>query len=159
MARTRENWRQSMRSLARSVRPTEVLCLGGEAYDVLADTGLPLRPIEPEIVLNPPKDFGRFDLAVVAGLLEQVERPQGSAVVARLRDLHARRLLVKVVLASEPSQGWTRNDMLSLGLREVLRVRPPQQALGLYQYNVYDYKLTPDWFNPRNWAHPHLWKP
>ncbi len=159
MAGTGEDWRTTMRRLARSVRPARVLCLGDEAFDVLSETALPLLRMDPEEVLHPPDGLERFDLAVVAGLLERVTRPKGSAVVARLRDIHARRLMVKVALANDPGEGWTRTEMLGLGLREVLRVRAPDQPLGLYQFNVYDYKLTPDWFNARNWAHPHLWKP
>ncbi|MFW6041456.1 MAG: DUF6231 family protein [Guyparkeria sp.] len=27
----------------------------------------------------------------------------------------------------------------------------------VYQFDIHDYKQTPDWLNPRNWANPELW--
>jgi hypothetical protein len=159
MAAHDDDWPATMRRLARAVSPDEVLCLGALASTTLAQTGLRLRPIQPEQLLAGLHDLGRFDLAVVAGVLEQLPHRRGTALISRLRDVHAKRLLVQLALHRELDQGWTRQDMLGLGLSEVMRCLDAGRAVGLYHFNLYDYKLTPDWLNPQHWAHPHLWKP
>jgi Family of unknown function (DUF6231) len=154
-----EKWQTAILRLTRALRPATTLCLGDEAAALMGETAFPVQSIDIDRLLDSAITGQRYDLAVVAGALEALEHRRGSALLARLRDIYARRLLVKATLASAPDRGWTNNDMLALGLREVLRQRAPRDEIGLYQFNLYDYKLTPDWFNARNWAHPHLWKP
>ncbi len=112
-------------------------------------------------------DRVRFDLAIVVGLLEQTNRHTAQTVLSRLRDLYARRLLVRVDVTGAHAQGWSEVDLLAMGLYRMGEAEPgtgsgpgsgaaPGDAAALltYVFDLYDYKPTPDWLNSRFWAHP-----
>lgn len=105
---------------------------------------------------------GRFDLAVVANTLEYLDRKTAGVLVARLRDLHARRLIVLVPLGSrwEALQSqWRTADLLAYGMTIMARYQVDDKPLQLFHYAIETYKSTPEWFNSRHWAHPERWKP
>ena len=102
----------------------------------------------------------RFELAVVVGVLEGLGREPGGALLAALRDLAARRLLVAV--PASPAQEryrsvWTRDDMLAHGLDALGHARYEAQTLAVYGFDINQYKRTPDWLNARGWANPENW--
>lgn len=96
----------------------------------------------------------RYDLALVAGVLEKVPARSGAGLLAHLRDLHARRLLV---LVHEGTASWDDAVLRGYGLRALGSWPEAGGARRLYEFDLYDYKATPDWLNPRHWAHPDLW--
>lgn len=49
------------------------------------------------------------------------------------------------------------NDFLSFGMQRL--VEADEHGRSLYLFDLHTYKPTPDWLNPRFWAHPERWKP
>ena len=101
----------------------------------------------------------RFDFALVAGYLEQTDADEGGAVIARLRDVLARRLCVWVESATSPGGAarWTDAELAAFGLTLLSRIDQGGASARLFGYDIASYKQTPDWLNPRHWAHPELW--
>ncbi len=82
-------------------------------------------------------DSLRVDLGVAIGA-----GPEHISSLARLRDVHCRRVLLLA------RNGWSNNDLLGLGFQ-----RMQDEKLPAY---ICDPDLTPlrDWNNASNWAHP-----
>ncbi len=99
----------------------------------------------------------RQSLAVLVDPLAALPRREAEALLAALRDLHAEALLLLTPLQAAEGEGWTAADLLALGLRQVAATRHGGRDWRLCHFNLYDYKVTPDWFNPRFWAHPERW--
>lgn len=92
-----------------------------------------------------------FDLAVLDLAWLAVERREALAVIARLRDVLARRLLVGLGRQTG-SEVIGVEDLRALGLT--------QQSISdwgqVFLFDLYDYKRTPDWLNAKYWANPEL---
>ena len=132
-------------------KPARVLAVGKPAVALLSGQANPTRA-DPEEVMA--LETGRsYDLAVVAGALEELPPEQGAACLARLRDLLARRLVV-IVPAGHPY--WDRDTLLGFGLEYRGRWRHEDHDLDLYVFDIEHYKTTPDWLNADHWAHPEL---
>lgn len=93
----------------------------------------------------------RQRLALLADTLEHLPPSQGEALLALLRD----RLAETLYCLADPAQ-WPAARMLALGLHPV-GTYPGANGAALYHFDLYDYKRTPDWLNPRHWANPGLW--
>jgi len=144
--------------IAAALRPRSVLAVGAAAEDCLR-TGLGAGPpAEWECLAGAQLSarlarLGRFDLAYVAGVLEDLPRAEAARLLARLRDVHARHL---VVLVPDAVGEWDEAALRAYGLRP--SAHQPEGGDGrLYEFDLYDYKETPDWLNARYWAHPELW--
>lgn len=96
----------------------------------------------------------RFDLAIVANLIEHQDKNFARRIVSRLRDVSSKQFCVCLPLLEE---GWQLHDMLALGLQRVAEYDADQQRFGLFKYNLSEYKKTPDWLNADNWANPEMW--
>jgi xanthine/CO dehydrogenase XdhC/CoxF family maturation factor len=96
--------------------------------------------------------LGRFELAVVAGPSVPFHKPDGRALVARVRDVHASRIWL--VPPQTANQGpWCDASLRALGF-----ARDPGSLLpALYVFDIDTYKRTPAWLNARHWAHPGRW--
>lgn len=101
----------------------------------------------------------RYDFALVAGYLEKVDSAQGSAVIARLRDVLARRLCVIVLSGkqTESETSWSDSELFAFGLTLLSRFEDQGKTGRLFGFDISSYKQTPDWLSPRHWAHPELW--
>ncbi len=126
-------------------------CLGGYAE---AHRDCRLEPLEGEDVPARLARLGRYDLALVAGVLEPLPVQAGAALLARLRDVHARRLLV---LVRDGAGAWDESALRGYGLRPAGSWGGAGGTTCLYEFDLYDYKTTPDWLNAKHWAHPELW--
>jgi len=138
-------------------RPRAVLLVGEDPEGAVAAWAAGERP-PPEVVrrapaaalADPARPGGRWDLAVlgpdVAGTLARAE---AGRLVAALRDVHARRLVL--ALPEPVPAGWEAPACVALGLT------PVGEGGRLWRFDLHDYKETPDWLNPRFWAHPELW--
>ena len=103
---------------------------------------------------------GKYDVAFVAHTLEHMDKRQGEQLIAALRDRLAQRVFILLPMADDtPEQRshWSLTDMTALGLRQVACFEHKGRPLHLYRFDLYDYKLTPDWLNPRFWANPQMW--
>ena len=101
------------------------------------------------------KDAGsieRVDLALVAGTLETLPRQSSEMLIALLRD----RLADTFYCLANPCIISPR-DMIALGLVPQSGWPDGEDTQALYYFSIHDYKRTPDWLNPRFWAHPELW--
>lgn len=94
--------------------------------------------------------LGIQDLVAVGETLEHLPTRDGLRLLAGLRDLYARRTLLRLALHESD---WTQGDLISLGFS---RLWHDGRGLAYYGFDVGTYKTTPDWLNPRNWANPEL---
>ncbi len=101
----------------------------------------------------------RYEFALIAGYLERVDSATGSAVIARLRDVLARRLCVLVRTGEETGSEtiWSDAELSAFGLTLLNRFEQDAMQARLYGFDIASYKQTPDWLNPRHWAHPEMW--
>ena len=98
----------------------------------------------------------RYDCVLIADFLEHLPKAQGHAVLARLRNLHASRLLVFIDHGMS-SQGWSLDDFLALGFRQDAQLSDAARTLTLYSYDIATYNHEREWNNPRFWANPEMW--
>ena len=140
---------------------TRVLAAGDAARRLLAGDGVlpehtaviarpaPSAPVERW--LDTLRGEQRFDAAVLSGAVESPDEGDVAVVLARLRDLHAARVLLLA-----PETGALRTDLIALGME---RLQPGDEGASpaLYVFDIGRYKRTPDWLNARHWANPELW--
>ncbi len=99
----------------------------------------------------------RHDCALVTDTLECLPKREGTILISRLRDLYARYLvLVTPVTGAAGGERWNETELLGLGLVRLAHYAAPDAKLGVYTFDLYDYKLTPDWLNAKYWANPEL---
>lgn len=105
---------------------------------------------------------GRYDIAILIGCIEHLEKTAALALIARLRDVQAASLLVAAPIGlSWPGHAsyWDEQEFLGLGMQVYARLACDAGALLLYRYDIRDYKQVPDWLNSKYWAHPERWEP
>jgi DNA-binding transcriptional LysR family regulator len=93
----------------------------------------------------------RFDLAMVVDCLEHLTRREGQELLGGIRNLNASRLAVLADLGASP---WAETDFFALALQKMATFQRDEQTLGLFTYDVREYKQAPDWLNARFWANP-----
>lgn len=93
----------------------------------------------------------RYDVALVAGILETLPTAAARVLLAALRDRVAAHVVLWLDLARAPVD---EEALRALGYR--ILARDGTQLLG--GFDLHDYKDRPDWLNSRNWAHPELWE-
>lgn len=147
---------QKLGQLLEESAPKDLLCIGAEAPQLLAECG-GQQPSQ-TLALEQAGDAlssraARADLALVT-MLSTIPRQAAGELLARLRDQQARRVLV-VSLA--PADHWSHTDLLGYGFTRAHREPCEGQVLALYEFSIATYKTTPDWLNPRNWANPQHW--
>lgn len=155
----------------RALRPSSILLLGADGRALL----------EPYLQSHPRCDLrvadwggrdddapalerlagdGRYDLGLVCWMHPGAPPAGAAHVIARLRDLHARRLWVLATLgqSSSTSEGiWTPADLVALGLSHARAYAESCPPLHLYSFDLASYKTTPPWLSPEHWAHPERW--
>lgn len=92
----------------------------------------------------------RFALAIVVETLEALPAADARALLAALRDLAARHVVLLVDLARSPLGD---EELRALGFRR----HAGDGTRVLYGFELYGYKDRPEWLNPGQWAHPELW--
>ena len=99
----------------------------------------------------------RYDLAVI---ILSNDSAIDTQIIQRCRDLFAKHCLVVQDL-SEPATGV---DVVSFGFsrlheQPIVENDPDPQTTSyqVWQFNLFDYKHLPDWFNSKFWANPELW--
>lgn len=95
------------------------------------------------------------DFAVLIDYLEHLPKKDGLALVARLRDVLTRRVLVDINLNA--TEEWTQIDFIGLGFECVARYEWQNDKREIYAFDLRHYKPAPDWLNAKYWANPHLW--
>ncbi len=136
-------------------QPRSLLAVGEQAHALLAryTSGTDCRYVALAEANVATLADERFDLALVA----PATGPGKTAVVqlvAALRDRYARHLLVAARI--DTRNGLTPAEYLALGMRHVGDYGSEALAHALYEFDIVDYKHTPDWLNSQHWAHPEL---
>lgn len=159
-------YRDDINALLDHLRPRSLLLIGPGGRAIVGGylAGCPGCRVEALALDDLPDALGavgRFEFALVSGLLESLDKASAARVLGRLRDLHAERLLLLVAMDPEGeglgvSGDWAIGDLLGYGLYRAGRYEANGQALHVYTFDLYDYKPTPDWLNSRYWAHPEL---
>lgn len=158
---TEIGYRQDVLGLLQRLGPEDLLVIGESAAD-LADAFRARHPEREAVAMEVSEDRAaldlerQFDCVLVTDTLEHLPKRAAGILLSRLRDLYARYLLVAVPLGdSGPTQvsRWTERELLAYGLRRLGRY----DTLGVYAFDIYDYKLTPDWLNSKYWANPEMW--
>ena len=100
-----------------------------------------------------------FDVAIVINLFEHIEKAKGMQVLSRLRDVLSPQYCIALPTSQTPNKTkWHLNDLFSFALSKVAGYTDANQnEIGLFKYNINDYKKTPDWLNSDNWANPQMW--
>lgn len=93
--------------------------------------------------------LGLSDLALVGGALETLSRRDGEMLLASLRDLYARRCVIRLCACEH----WTDHDLIAFGFHRLASADDDVQFLG---FDIATYKPTPDWLNADHWANPQL---
>ena len=92
-----------------------------------------------------------------------VDKWQQSETLAQARD-QLIYCVLHLELKADSSDGdhddisrWKLSDSLSLGYRRTAAGTFGQSAWELYEYNLFNYKKTPDWLNASHWSNPQHW--
>lgn len=119
-------------------------------FDQLDHSHTP-TPIGTQTFLDYPPQR-RYPLAILVGTLDTLSQASGDRLIASLRDLYA-----DTIYCLADSRHWPTEHMIALGLRPLTFYPQSNGELGLYYFDLYDYKRTPNWLNPKYWAHPERW--
>jgi hypothetical protein len=159
-------------SLLESICPKSLLLIGAPIKNI-ADEYLKqcdsihqnchIEKIDTKANINDSVFNQRYELAIVANLLESTSRTHAQQVLAKLRNLCAPQIILMFMHNQDGehpnSETWSRNDILALGFNLFANYEDHDGRIkaSLYQYNLDNYKKTPDWFNSKHWANPDLW--
>ncbi len=153
-----------LQTLLEVARPTSILVIDPDPHGLPAQhlsSGCRMTRLEGDLLEQLPT-IGRFDLGVVAHTLEHLDRKTAGILLAGLRDIHTRRFVVLAPIGKtwEGLQSyWETVDFLGYGMTLMARYRVDGKPLHLYHYAIQSYKVTPEWFNSKHWAHPERWQP
>ncbi|WP_348673489.1 DUF6231 family protein [uncultured Abyssibacter sp.] len=116
-----------------------------EAWIDSPDPGLPraLRARTPSLDW-----IDRPSARVELALLDLRSGSPDARELAHWRDLGAAHLL----LLTPRHDGFDR-ELIALGLSVLAR----SEAFEVWSFDIASYKATPDWLNPKYWAHPERW--
>ena len=113
-------------------------------------------------------ELGRYDYALVTDTLEGLSMETGTALIARLRDVHCHRFAVTYERPAQapPSDGddagWSDGRFRGLTLSLLRRVTDSDGGeTAVYTYDIDTYNRQRDWNTPEHWAHPgnfHRWR-
>lgn len=151
--------------LLEQLRPCSILLLDFPASRICSSylqehPGCQLDQLTNEDILAQLQTRGRYDCCLVANVLERMEKTAAGQVLARLRDLHAGRLFVVVPIGEgwlDLASAWETTDFIAYGMRLLHSYEQDGRRLQMYGFDIGDYKRTPDWLNPKHWAHPDRW--
>jgi Family of unknown function (DUF6231) len=97
--------------------------------------------------------LGRYDMALVIGLMERLDKTEGVQLIGRLRNVHTEHLFVLIGADAR----WPVTEWYALALQCADRFQVGAERLTLYGYDLASYNRTRSWNNPRYWANPENW--
>lgn len=102
----------------------------------------------------------RFELAVLIDAIEFLDKQSASHLLAAMRDIHTQSLILVCRLGPDwegLNSHWTSNELLGFGMKRLAHYQQTEKPVGVYQFNLHDYKGKPNWLNSSHWAHPEQW--
>lgn len=126
--------------------PQRLLLIGEPAF--APDTGSEVQRVAARAATVELATLGRFDFAVVSGLVEQLDPAESEAVLGRLKNLHTDRFLLLV----DPGRSHLGHDaLLALALAPFARL---DDGCVAWRYDIDRYNPEREWNNPEDWANP-----
>ena len=155
-------------TLINTAQPSRILLIGDCDADFLSNYQQQKQLIQQdcEISTIECKDIEQlwltqeaFDVAIAINLFEHLEKAKGMQVLSRLRDVLSPQYCIALPTSQMPSNSaWHLTDLFSFALSKVASYPKENEGeIGLFKYNINDYKKTPDWLNSDNWANPQMW--
>jgi uncharacterized protein DUF6231 len=143
--------------------PNSILAVGPEAQGLFADylavhSECSIRYVAGGDVLEQLTPLGSYGFGFVSHVFEHMDKTSAGTLIARLRDVHTRCFLA-IAPSSERighNSQWEPIDFISYGMSFVARYETDRGPIGMYKFNIYDYKPAPEWLNGKYWAHPEL---
>jgi len=103
---------------------------------------------------------GSFEFGIVSNTIEHLDKATAEHVLARLRDIHTKKLLIVVPIGKlwkNHVSYWEETDLLALGFILKANMTIDKKPVHVYAFDIATYKTTPDWLNNKYWANPQLW--
>ena len=146
--------KSDLAQLLKEIKPNSLLLIG-DGLALEASDMPEVQQISAAGSLSALEGLGRFDLVIVLGALNSLDKKHGELLLGSLKNLHAKRLL----LSHTPCPDWSLPDFLAFAMSELNHYpadadKPEQQ---LFEYNIFSYKSVPDWLNNQFWANPKMW--
>jgi hypothetical protein len=101
-----------------------------------------------------------FEFAIVSNCIEHLEKASAEHLLARLRDIHTKKLVIVVPIGEQwknHTSHWEETDLLALGFILKADLTVDHKPVHVYAFDITSYKTTPDWLNSKYWANPELW--
>ena len=78
--------------------------------------------------------------------------------IANLRTYHQTNLIILVRHRNKVEPNQFHETLMSYGFKNLFGEKSQNIFYDLYEYNIIDYKIKPEWLNSDYWANPELWK-
>ena len=143
------NGRDTLAEALRGVAPDAICVLDAGALQVAGEM-LPQVPLK---LCDATSSHAPAQLALLKDALHALDPTQARALLARVRDFVAPRIIV----IADAHCALSRLDFLALGYETL--AADEAEKVTLYQFDFATYKQVPDWLNARFWANPERWKP
>ena len=94
-------------------------------------------------------------------ILEVDERQHNQDMLlkmAKLRTYHQTNLIILIKHMGTLATNLFHETLMSYGFKHLFREKLENIFYDLYEYNIIDYKIKPEWLNSDYWANPELWK-
>lgn len=140
---------EELQKLIETLQPATVLAITDRALSLSGD--ISTTSISGITQLE---ELKRHRLAYVSDFPKTITTEEGHQILAALRDLKAD---IVYALLSDDDSRWVMSELRALGFRHIKAYTDESPSKTLYYFDIYDYKLTPDWLNPRFWANPDRW--
>ncbi|MGH8659184.1 MAG: DUF6231 family protein [Gammaproteobacteria bacterium] len=159
-----DDLKQALGERVRSLAPQSLLVLGSDQMGLVDRASLTatvprIEVVEQDILLRHWSGEDRYDLALIVGALEHLPKPEALALLSRIRDLQARRMMMVLPIGlawSGHQSQWDPSELLALGMTLYLNSSVADKPVHVYEFDIERYKATPDWLNPKHWANPQL---
>ena len=150
--------------------PKNVLCLGQGTGKAIKEhlrqhpdcqmTQFDLTEIQTHKALGLLETHTMFEFGIVANCIEFLDKASAVHLLACLRDIYTKKLLVVVPIGKQwknHTSEWEETDLLALGFVVKAKITVDEKPVHVYAFDIASYKTTPDWLNNKYWANPELW--
>ena len=104
------------------------------------------------------KDQTNNDNLVILEIDERQYNQDMLLKIAKLRTYHQTNLIILIEHLGALRINLFHETLMSYGFKHLFREKLENILYDLYEYNIIDYKIKPEWLNSDYWANPELWK-
>ena len=104
------------------------------------------------------KDFARKEDLIILEINEHQFSQDILLDIAKLRTYHQTNLIILVKHQDNLQPNQFHETLMSYGFKKLFGEKLQNIFYDLYEYNIIDYKIKPEWLNSDYWANPELWK-